>query len=49
MIYNYADKFISGNDKKIIEYVRSDQSKGTLGLRVIRAVYRTDGLIGFYR
>jgi solute carrier family 25 protein 44 len=49
MIYNYADKFISGDDKKIIEHLRSSQSKGTLGLRTIKAVYHVDGLSGFYR
>lgn len=50
MIFNYADKFISGNDKRIVDYLRSGKaSSGTLGLRVIKAVYHTDGLAGFYR
>lgn len=49
MIYNYADKFVSGNDKAIIDHLRSGQSTGTLGIRTLKAVYRIDGLSGFYR
>jgi len=49
MIYNYADKFLSGNDKKIIEHLRSGKSSGTLGIRVLKAVHQTDGFAGFYR
>ncbi|TKR59969.1 hypothetical protein L596_029571 [Steinernema carpocapsae] len=47
MIYNYAEKFISGNDHKVLDYLRTN--KGTLGIRVIKAVYHSDGITGFYR
>ncbi|KAK0426698.1 hypothetical protein QR680_009852 [Steinernema hermaphroditum] len=50
MIYNYAEKFIaSTSDQKVLEYLRSGKGSGTLGLRVIKAVYHSDGLAGFYR
>ncbi|WKX91775.1 hypothetical protein Q1695_010087 [Nippostrongylus brasiliensis] len=50
MVYYRADKFISGNDKAIIEYVRGEQNtRLTLGMRFLRAIYKVDGLFGFYR
>ncbi|KAL6730426.1 hypothetical protein Aduo_001404 [Ancylostoma duodenale] len=50
MVYYKADKFIAGNDKAVIEYVRNEKNtRLTLGLRFIRAIYKTDGLRGFYR
>ncbi|KAH7721953.1 Protein Y43C5B.3 [Aphelenchoides avenae] len=50
MIYNYADKFISGSDRRIIEHLRNDPNpRGTLGWRTVKAVYKNDGLLGFYR
>lgn len=32
-----------------MEYLKNDKSRLTLGLKVIRAVYRVDGVRGFYR
>ncbi|EYB92197.1 hypothetical protein Y032_0197g1590 [Ancylostoma ceylanicum] len=50
MVYYKADKFISGNDKAVIEYVRNEKNtRLTLGLRFLRAIYKIDGLKGFYR
>uniref|UniRef100_A0A914ULW5 Solute carrier family 25 member 44 n=1 Tax=Plectus sambesii TaxID=2011161 RepID=A0A914ULW5_9BILA len=52
MIYNYADAFVGSNKSaSVVHYMRSDGllHKRTLGLRVIRAVYKVDGLYGFYR
>lgn len=50
MVYYKADKFISGNDRAVIEYLRAEkQTRLTLGLRFIRAIYKIDGLKGFYR
>lgn len=49
MIYNYADKFVAGNDKRIIELLRTGDQKGTLGLRTVKAIYKVDGFFGFYR
>ncbi|KAK6729729.1 hypothetical protein RB195_006654 [Necator americanus] len=50
MVYYKADKFISGNDKAVIEYVRNEKNpRLTLGLRFLRAIYKVDGLKGFYR
>uniref|UniRef100_A0A7E4W1H7 Mitochondrial carrier protein n=1 Tax=Panagrellus redivivus TaxID=6233 RepID=A0A7E4W1H7_PANRE len=49
MIYNYADKFVTGSDKRILEYLRRTEGQGTLGLRVVKAIYHCDGLPGFYR
>ncbi|CAD5229851.1 unnamed protein product [Bursaphelenchus okinawaensis] len=49
MIYNYADKFVGGSDKRILEFLRNNQASGTLGIRTVKAVYHCDGLAGFYR
>ncbi|KAK6038680.1 hypothetical protein COOONC_23815 [Cooperia oncophora] len=50
MVYYNADKFISGNDKAVIEYLRNEKNpRLTLGLRCLRAIYKVDGLKGFYR
>ena len=40
MVYNYADRFISGNDKAIIEHLRAGQTTGTLGIRTVKAIYQ---------
>uniref|UniRef100_A0A0K0DA93 Mitochondrial carrier protein n=1 Tax=Angiostrongylus cantonensis TaxID=6313 RepID=A0A0K0DA93_ANGCA len=50
MIYYRADKFISGHDKAIINYVMDEKnSRLTLGMRFLKAIYKVDGLKGFYR
>ncbi|CAD5233997.1 unnamed protein product [Bursaphelenchus xylophilus] len=49
MIYNYADKFVGGSDKRIMEYLRAGKGSGFLGLRTVKAVYHYDGFKGFYR
>ncbi|VDO90592.1 unnamed protein product, partial [Haemonchus placei] len=50
MVYYKADKFISGNDKAVIEYLRNEKNpRLTLGLRTVRAIYKIDGLKGFFR
>ncbi|XGW19293.1 hypothetical protein V3C99_003265 [Haemonchus contortus] len=50
MVYYKADKFISGNDKAVIEYLRNEKNpRLTLGLRTVRAIYNIDGLKGFFR
>ncbi|CAI4222392.1 unnamed protein product [Auanema sp. JU1783] len=50
MIYNNADKFISGNDKAVIENLRStEKNRKSLATDVLRAIYKADGIQGFYR
>ncbi|KJH51184.1 26S proteasome subunit P45 family protein [Dictyocaulus viviparus] len=50
MIYYRADRFISGNDRAVINYVRNERnSRLTLGLKILKALYRIDGVKGFYR
>ncbi|KAI6222761.1 hypothetical protein M3Y95_00928000 [Aphelenchoides besseyi] len=52
MVHNQSTAF-SGSTKSavVLDILKSDNLKGryTLGLRVIRAVYKADGLLGFYR
>ncbi|VDM57252.1 unnamed protein product [Angiostrongylus costaricensis] len=50
MIYYRAEKFISGHDKAIISYVMDEKnSRLTLGMKFLKAIYKVDGLKGFYR
>ncbi|KAI1715945.1 mitochondrial carrier protein [Ditylenchus destructor] len=53
MVYNNPDAFTGGKSTNaaIINHLKQDQleKRWTLGLRVIRAVYKVDGILGFYR
>lgn len=50
MIYYKAEKFIPGHDKAVINYVLNEKnSRLTLGLKFVKAIYKVDGLKGFYR
>ncbi|VDK67214.1 unnamed protein product [Cylicostephanus goldi] len=50
MIYYKADKFVAGSDRGVLNYVLNEKNpRLTLGLRFIRAIYKVDGLRGFYR
>ncbi|VDM69516.1 unnamed protein product [Strongylus vulgaris] len=50
MVYYKADKFVAGTDRAVLDYVRNEKNpRLTLGLRFVRAIYKVDGLRGFYR
>uniref|UniRef100_A0A1I8AUR2 Solute carrier family 25 member 44 n=1 Tax=Steinernema glaseri TaxID=37863 RepID=A0A1I8AUR2_9BILA len=52
MVHNNPRSFIGGSkNAAVIDQLRADglEKKRTLGLRVIRAVYKVDGFKGFYR
>lgn len=54
MIYNNPQHFSGGSNRHnvaVIECLRNDnrEKRLTLGLRVMRAVYKCDGVSGFYR
>lgn len=50
MIYNNPSAFAgSNNGAGVMGHLKNDRSRLTLGLKVIRAVYRVDGIRGFYR
>ncbi|KHJ81555.1 hypothetical protein OESDEN_18758, partial [Oesophagostomum dentatum] len=41
MVYYKADKFVSGSNKAVIDYVRNEKNpRLTLGLRFVRAIYK---------
>lgn len=52
MVYNNPQSFV-GTSKSvaIVDLLKNDglEKRLTLGLRVIRAVYKVDGIVGFYR
>jgi len=52
MVYNNPKSFTGGSKNvAVVDCLRSDglERRWTLGLRVIRAVYKVDGIFGFYR
>lgn len=50
MIYNNPSVFLGKHDgQAVMNFLKNDKSRLTLGLKVIRAVYRADGIPGFYR
>jgi len=52
MVYNNPKSFTGGSKNvAVVDCLRSDglERRWTLGLRVIRAVYKVDGILGFYR
>jgi solute carrier family 25 protein 44 len=52
MIYNNPQSFVGGTKNfAVVDCIRADgfEKRLTLGLRVIRAVYKVDGVFGFYR
>ncbi|CAI2351082.1 unnamed protein product [Caenorhabditis sp. 36 PRJEB53466] len=50
MIYKNKDKLTAGHDKAVIERVTESVKNGKrLGPSVLKALYRTDGFLGFYR
>lgn len=50
MIYKNTDKLTAGHDKSVIDGVRNHVKNGSgLGTSVIKAIYKTDGILGFYR
>lgn len=52
MIHNKPESFTGGSSNvAVINCLKADKLEGrlTLGLRVIRAVYKVDGFTGFYR
>uniref|UniRef100_A0A7E4W0C4 Solute carrier family 25 member 44 n=1 Tax=Panagrellus redivivus TaxID=6233 RepID=A0A7E4W0C4_PANRE len=52
MVYNNPSNFTGGTQKmSVVEALKHDglEKRWTLGLRVIRAIYKVDGILGFYR
>ncbi|KAI1703752.1 mitochondrial carrier protein domain-containing protein [Ditylenchus destructor] len=51
MIHKKAASFTGSSSGAIIDCLKNDQLENrlTLGIRVIRAIYKVDGLVGFYR
>lgn len=50
-VYNNSQVFTGSKTAEVINCLKTDnlEKRFTFGLRVIRAVYKVDGLIGFYR
>ncbi|KAI1695584.1 mitochondrial carrier protein domain-containing protein [Ditylenchus destructor] len=51
MIHKKAASFTGSSSGAIIDCLKNDklENRVTLGIRVIRAIYKVDGLVGFYR
>ncbi|CAI5452849.1 unnamed protein product [Caenorhabditis angaria] len=50
MIYKNQDRLTAGHDKQVVELIQKQVKNGrTLGLSVVSAVYKADGISGFFR